>query len=220
MSAPVITVDFQADGVLSGIASYQAAFRDKTQLHREMAEGVKDSVSEHLRGLNSRSPNTSFYGRAARSTEVTEVTADGERGLVSITHRGLALRYYGGRVLPVNVKNLAIPSDEVPLSPLNEGRIPPGKMGVLAYIPKRGLDVSATTGYLVEGEEVTIKRGKRKGEKRIAPKPGGKLLYTLRAWTDHEADEGVLPATAVLLATARDAAYDYMESLLSEGGGV
>lgn len=213
-ASPVITVDFQADAMLSGIASYQAAFRDKAQLHREMAQGVEAAVSDHLLGLNSRSPNTSFYGRAARSTQVT---ADDGQGLVSITHRGLALRYYGGRVLPVNVKNLAIPSEDVPLAG-NEGRKGPREMGVLAYIPARGLDVSATTGYLVEGEEVTIKRGKNKGGKRIAPKAGGKLLYTLRAWTDHNADESVLPATAVLLDSARNAAVDYIEEISNEGG--
>lgn len=214
MSAPVITVDFQADGVLSTLAGYQAAFRNKAQLHREMAQGVEAKVSDHLLALNSRSPNTSFYGRAARSTEVT---ADDRQGLVSITHRGLALRYYGGRVLPVNVKNLAIPSDEVPLAG-NEGRKGPREMGVLAYIPKRGLDVSATTGYLVEGEEVTIKRGKRKGQTRIAPKPGGELLYTLRAWTDHDADESVLPSLVAMQQAAKDAGLDYIDSLTENGG--
>lgn len=213
-SGPVITLDFQEHGLISMLAGYETALRNKAQLHREMAQGVEAKVSDHLLALNSRSPNTSFYGRAARSTQVT---ADDGQGVVSITHRGLALRYYGGRVLPQNVKNLAIPSDEVPLAG-NEGRKGPREMGLLAYIPKRGLGVSATTGYLVEGEEVVIQRGKRKGQTRTAPKKGGKLLYTLAAWTDHNADESVLPATAVLLESATDAAYDYIESISGEGG--
>lgn len=212
-SGPVITVDLQADGVISMLAGYEAALLNKAQLHREMAQGVKAKVSDHLLALNSRSPNTSFYGRAARSTQVT---ADDAQGVVSITHRGLALRYYGGRVLPVNVKNLALPSDDVPYAG-TEGRRPPREMGVLAYIPKRGLAVSATTGYLVEGEEVTIERGPNKGKTRIAPKKGGKLLYTLRAFTDHDPDPSVLPTEAELLSAARDAAESYIET--SDGAG-
>lgn len=211
----VLTVDLNAAGALAGIASYQACLKDRPALHRNMAEGVEVEVSDHLRGLNSRSPNTSFYGRAARSTQVT---SDGERGLVSITHRGLALRYYGGRVLPVNVKNLALPSDDVPYAG-TEGRRPPREMGVLAYIPKRNLDVSGTTGYLVEGEEITIKRGPNKGKTRIAPKKGGKLLFTLRAWTDHEADPSVLPTVADLLQAATSAAADYIDAVTGGQGG-
>jgi hypothetical protein len=214
LSALVIKIDFQADEAIRDLAGYQAALKDKTGLHKSMAQGVEAAVSDHLLGLNSRSPNTSFYGRAARSTQVT---ADDGQGLVSITHRGLALRYYGGRVLPVNVKNLAIPSDDVPLAG-NEGRLRPKEMGVLAFIPKRGMDVSATTGYLVEGEEKTITRGKNKGGKRIVPKAGGKLLYTLRAWTDHNADESVIPSTAVLLASAKDAGEYYIESATQNRG--
>jgi hypothetical protein len=74
------------------------------------------------------------------------------------------------------------------------------------------------SGYLVEGEEVTIKRGKRKGQTRTAPKPGGKLLYTLRAWTDHQADESVLPSIIELQQAAKDAGLDYLDSITGNGG--
>ena len=214
MSFPVLTVNLEAAGLLADLEHIQAALLDRAALHREMAAGVEAEVASHLLGLNSRSPNTSFYGRAARSTEVT---SSEQFGLVRVTHRGLSLRYYGGRVEPVNVKNLALPSDDVPYAG-QEGRRPPREMGVLAYIPKRGLAVSATTGYLVEGEEFTIKRGPNKGKTRIAPKKGGKLLYTLRAFTDHNPDPSVLPAEADLLTAARDAAETYIQTIDGAGG--
>lgn len=204
-----LTVDFDADALLVSLAGYQACLRDRTALFQNMAQGVEVKVADHLLELNSRSPNTSFYGRAARSTEVQ---ADGSGATVTVTHRGLALRYYGGRVLPVNVKNLAIPTDDVPYAG-TEGRMRPREMGVLAFIPRRNMDVSATTGYLVEGEEVTITRGPRKGKTRVAPKKGGKLLYVLRAFTDHESDESVLPTLRAMEQAAADAAEDYLETV-------
>jgi hypothetical protein len=213
MSTPVVTVDFQADEVVRGLASYQACMKDKTPLHLAMAQGVETSVRDHLRGLNSRSPDSGFYGKAAYNTQVT---AEENQGLVRVDHVGLALRFYGGRVLPKSVKNLAIPTDDVPRIG-SEGRKPPRDMGVLAYLPKRGMDVSATTGYLVEGEEVPITRGKNKGGKRIVPKKGGKLLYTLRAWTDHNADESVLPSLIKLQQAAKDAGEFYIESITKNG---
>lgn len=209
-----LEVNIAAAGALSGLAAISAAMEDRVSLHQNMAAGVEATVAGHLLDLNSRSPNTSFYGRASRSTEVS---ADEQGAAVLVTHRGIALRFYGGRVLPVNAKNLALPTDDVPMAG-TEGRKRPGEMGTLAYIPKRGWDVSATTGYLVEGEEVTIKRGPRKGGKRIAPKKDGKLLYVLRAWTDHDADETVLPSMAVLLQSATDAAADYIDAFSQEGG--
>lgn len=199
---------------LNGLEFYEKALADLTGIHTSMAAAVEKEVADHLRGLNSRSPNTSFYGRASRSTEVT---ADGSEAVVSITQRGIALRYYGGRVLPKNVKNLAIPTEHVPLAG-TEGRKAPREVGLLAYLPKRNLDVSATTGYLVEGEEKLITRGPRKGKTRIVPKKGGKMMYVLRAWTDHNADASVLPALVNLQQAAAAAGRDYIESFLDEGG--
>lgn len=42
-----------------------------------------------------------------------------------------------------------------------------------------------TVGYLVEGEEKVITRGPNKDKKRIVPKKGGSLMYTLRTLTHH-----------------------------------
>jgi len=186
---------------------------NRQALHENMGEAVKAGVVKHLRGLNSRSPNTSFYGRAARSAETEPLRADGAGATWSITHRGMALRFHGGRVLPVNVKNLALPTKNVLLSSgENEGRKGPREMGLLAFIPNRkSQGVSVTTGYLVEGEQQgTVTRGRRKGQPRIVPKPGGKLLYVLRGWTDHAPDASVLPSVLELHRLASEGAAAFV----------
>lgn len=208
-----IEVNLDSAALRATLAQKQAALQDKTALHEAMAAGVEAEISEHLLKLNSRSPNTGFYGKAARNTLAS---ANDERGLVSIQQRGIALRYYGGRVLPKEQKNLAIPTSNVPLAG-TEGRKGPREVGPLAFIPARRGGPSVTTGYLVEGEEKTITRGPRKGGKRIVPKEGGKLMYVLRGWTDHDADPSVLPTTAVML-TAATTAVGYLLESYGNGG--
>ena len=95
-----------------------------------------------------------------------------------------------------------------------ERRQKPSEAGILAFIPKRG-GPNVTTGYLVEGEEKTITRGKGKGGKRIVPKPGGKMMFVLRGWTDHKADESVLPTIVDMQTAAEQAAEAVIETLNS-----
>ena len=195
-------------GASAGIAAILRTCQQRTQLHLEMAQGVEREAMAHLLGLNTRSPNTSFYGRAARSTE----TAANESGAtLSFTHRGIALRYYGGHVIPKNVKNLALPTKEVPLAG-NEGRKAPREMGILAYLPAKKSAAPGTTGYLVEGMEVT---NKKTGKTRKVPKPGGKLFYVLRSYTDHDPDPTVLPTLAALLAAATTAGNVFVQGTLA-----
>jgi hypothetical protein len=205
-----LEIDIDAIAAQRGISDLIGLLDDRTELHQEMAQGVEALVTAHLLALNSRSPNTSFYGRAARSTAVE---ADGEGATVSVTHRGIALRYFGGRVVPVTpgITNLALPTEHVPVIG-GERRQKPSEAGILAFIPNRG-GPSVTTGYLVEGEEKTITRGKRKGGKRIVPKPGGNMMFVLRGWTDHAADESVLPTIVEMQAAAARAAEAVIETL-------
>jgi hypothetical protein len=200
-----IQVKLEDEGARASLAMLTDVLEHRISLHENMAGAVEASVRDHLRGLNPRSPNTSFYARAARSTAVT---ADGYGAQVSITHRGMALRYHGGRVR-MKDKHLALPTANVPLVG-GEERARPREMGVLAFLNRKASADAGTRGYLVEGVETT---GKRSGKKRIVPKPGGKLLYVLRKWTDHEADPGVLPAVPELHRAARDAATAFLTAL-------
>lgn len=198
----------------SGIAAIKAALEDRASLHDAMAAGVEGTVRNHLQGLNSRSPNTNFYAQAAASVESH---SDAAAATVSIPHRGMALRYYGGTVAAGAsisshtgrpTKNLAIPTPNVPVR--NSRRLAPREAGLLAYIPNRS--GGATTGYLVEGVEKTVTRGKNKGGTRIVAKVGGVMMFVLRTETTHQADAGVLPTTDELVHGAGQAAEDYVES--------
>jgi hypothetical protein len=177
-----------------------------------MAGAVEGTVQDHLRGLNSRSPHTSFYARAASSTEVYAGDGSAE---VAVTHRGAALRYYGGRVDKKD-RHLALPTKEVPIQG-SEKRMGPREMGLLAFLPRKQTADAGTRGYLVEGVEMIITRGRRKGQKRIVPKPraeGGRLMYVLRHWTDHKPDPTVLPPMPALIRAAGDAAEAFIEDVI------
>lgn len=206
-----VSVDVRDLTARTYISRVVGRLEDTAALHDAIAAGAEREVRGHIRGLNSRSTNTNFYGKAAGSVESE---SDAERALITIPHRGFALRYYGGRVVPVTpgIRNLALPTDDVPV--VNFVRLIPRDAGPLAFIPRLG-GPSVTTGYLVEGEEKTITRGKNKGKKRMVPKKGGKLMYVLRGWTDHEPDPGVLPTDGELAEAGAKAAGGYLSKGLT-----
>jgi hypothetical protein len=184
-----------------------------------MAGALELTVGNHLQDLNSRSPHTNFYAKAARGIEVE---SNDQHAIVRIPKLGFALRYHGGTVTPgksisshtgLPTRALAIPSDDVPYVGDSEEvhRQKPGEYpGLLAFIPARA--GGRTVGYLLDGEEKTITRGKNKGKTRIVPKAGGSLLYTLASEIIHQPDESVLPSEGVLLASASEAAGYYLDS--------
>jgi hypothetical protein len=177
----------------------------RVELHDAMAGAVENNVRGYLLEKNSRSPNTGFYAKASRSVESTAAADAAE---VRIGHTGMALRYYGGRV---NMKDrfLALPTEHVPVR--GDERMRPGEMGDLAFIPKRGMGVSGTVGYLVEGEM-------KPEAKRATPKPGGRMMFVLRAFTDHQPDETVLPTMGAMGKSAGDAAGDFLSAAMQERG--
>ena len=100
-----------------------------------------------------------------------------------------------------------MPADKVPAE---GGRcIRPGRAGLLAFIRSR--TGGETVGFLVEGAEKTLTRGKNKGAVRIVPKPGGSLLYTLRTITRHRPDHGILAAEARISEAALMVMGDFLD---------
>lgn len=202
---------------LGGAEILRAAVTDAQGLHEAMAGAVELTVGDHLQALNSRSPNTDYYASAARGVE-TE--ASKERALIRIPKLGYPLRYYGGTVSPGKsisshtgklTTALALPTDDVPVVGPQDGRHRqrPADAGLLAFLPAR--NSTKSVGYLLEGEEKVITRGKRKGKTRIAIKPGGKLLYVLAKEAVHQADESVLPTNATMTEAAAGAVSDYLD---------
>ena len=209
-----VDVNIQAD--LPGVDAILRSLESRTELNQAMAEGVDLKVRTHLLDLNSRSPHTNFYARAAASTQVK---ADDAASTVTITHMGLALRYYGGHVVPVKpgITNLALPTANVPVLG-GEERARPDEMGILAFIPNRGTMDEGTTGVFVAGKMITNVQGKNKGRQRVVPvSPDSGILFVLRKWTDHNADESVLPSIMDMQAAASDAASNYIAAN-AEGG--
>lgn len=209
-----VDVKYEDSGAAAMLARLRSLPRERGELHQAMAAGLEGKVRSHLQGINTRSPHTGFYGKAARSVESS---ADSDAGLVRVPHRGAALRFYGGRV-QMKDRLLALPTKEVPVR--GGERMRPGEMTDLAFVPNRKGGVSVTRGFLFEGERFTPQSGKHKGQARLRRKPGGKLLFVLRAWTDHEPDPTVLPGRDAMTAAARAAGEDWLAAMLAmqEGG--
>lgn len=221
-----LKVNFDDAAAKGGIAALKALAENRRGLHGVLATAVADGVADHLTALNSRSPNTNFYGNAASSVEHEATDAGAE---VRVPHPGTALRYYGGTVTPgatissftgKPTTSLAIPTDQVPV--VDRRRLSPREVGVLAFIPNRGKGSEGTKGYLVEGEQVINKQGKNKGATRIKAikrDDGGRLMFILREFTTHEQDLSVMPSITELLARAVEAGEGYLESFSFDEGG-
>lgn len=93
------------------------------RLRPVMGRAAVIAYRTHLRAKNASSPNklggrrTHFYAAAARATSFALV--GDSTVVVSIAQRGISQRYFGGRIVPVKAKLLAIPAH-----PLAHGKLP------------------------------------------------------------------------------------------------
>jgi hypothetical protein len=202
-----VQVKYSDEGLQAALASLAGDLTATTELHQAMAVAVEEKVRDHLLGLNSRSPHTGYYAKASRSVESS---ADAAAGTVTVPHRGVALRYHGGRV-EMKDKHLALPTENVPVR--GDERLRPGEIPDLAFIPRAANSAPGTFGFLVEGE--------KNAKGRLVPKKredGGKLMFVLRAYTDHAPDPTVIPDDAALTASAAAAGEDYLSAMIRERG--
>jgi hypothetical protein len=212
-----ITLDLRTAAAQAVLSRLAASLQDRTDLHEAIAEGTGELTRRHLLDRNTASPNTNYYAKASRSVETS---FDAVAATVRIPHTGIALRYYGGRVTAGKsissatgrpTRNLAVPTPDVPVR--GGERLRPNQIPDLAYIPTRKGGVSITTGYLVEGYRKTLTKGPRAGQTAIVPKPGGRLMFVLRGFTDHAPDPTVIPTPDELITAARQAATDYLTAI-------
>lgn len=201
-----VEVKFSNEGLSAALASLAGDLEGTTELHQAMAAGVEETVRTHLLGLNSRSPHTGFYAKAARSVESS---SDAEAGTVRVPHRGMAQRFHGGRIEPKTVANLAIPTEHVPVR--GDERMRPREIKDLAYLPRKASAKPNVTGYLVEGEM------NPKGT-RLVPKDSGRLMFVLLSGVDQQEDPTVLPDDAALHDSAREAGEDYLAAVIHGKG--
>lgn len=213
-----LTINFEDAAAKATLGAIEQALQDRAGLHASMAQSVEIEVKGNLQAKYvPRNKRGDFWKRVHDSVEVHSSSSE---AVVALVETGIGLRYYGGEVYPGKnpaasgpnkgqpTRALAIPSDQVPVA--NGRQLTPARMGLLAFL--RAKTSGDTVGVLVEGQEVPIKRGPRKGQSRIVAKPGGSLLFTLRRVTRHTGDPGILPEEGRLLTAASEAAEEYLDS--------
>lgn len=164
-----------------------------------------------------------FYHEASINTKVQ---ADAQAAYVTVFKTGVRLRWKGGTVLPgtgtssktkAPTKLLSIPAaDNVTEAPSNYAN--------LVYVP-----LARATGkiraVLAEGEQYTIRRGKRKGQQGVRPVSNSDPNHQFHAvfWlanrTDHKPNPAVMPSDDAMADAARKAASDYIAKILPRTGG-
>ena len=150
--------------------------------------GVEVLIKNHLRSRNNSRPprglmpKTNYYADAAES--VTSATKNNQVE-VTISQEGIALHYYGGRILPFKGKALAIPKHPT-VYDQKPSEFDPSRMILNCVWPK-----GRTAGTL---------RHKESGE----------ILYLLIPRANIPADRTVLPNETDITAAANNA----MESII------
>lgn len=216
-----ILVTFKDDAAAS-LARLREGLGDGETLHASMAMGVEHAIRTHLDEAgyvgrkNKLGGNSTGFWKAV-SNSVASVASESE-AVVSLAHRGVALHYFGGEVVPKKAKALS-----VPVHKSAHGIYARQYPGRLAYIPaatqfgpfRKGAGQD-TVGYLVRGETYTRTRGKNKGKEGVRALPkdrGGELIYVLRSRTHHAPDKNILPTEEKMTAAAAEAGGAYLASL-------
>jgi hypothetical protein len=217
----MITTEVKISGTtIAELNQLNQQLGNRTQLHAAIGETIEDQTVSWLKKRNTKSPNTNYYGNAAKS--VTSFS-DAQGATVRMLHRGLSLRYTGGVVLPGKsissktgkpTKSIALASKFVPIR--NGNRLLPHDFPSLAFIPSRkGGD---TTGVLVLAEKKLATRGKNKGrfiDVAIPQGRGGKIMFVLRKRTTHTADPTVIPSDKDLSIAAEKFIRRYIDTLIN-----
>lgn len=205
----MLTIRITKDDVSPHLQRILQTIQPGGALQKDLGRGAANALRRHFRDLNDArqnqlgGPRSNFYSRVAES--VHSPIDIGATIRIAISHPHIAQRLRGGPIRPRKKKAIGIPAHASAY-----GVMPRIYPGTLAFIPLRRGD---TIGVLVEGEERAITRGERKGAKRKAPKPDGKLIYVLRTQVRQKADPTVLPGAATIEAALTRAAQVYLATL-------
>lgn len=172
-------------------------------IHKGIARGVSQLVTEHLFSYDRSHPNrlggkrTHFYGEAARS-----VTSDFDESsaTIRIDKQGLRQRWLGGEIRPKK-KLLTIPSIAEA-----HGKVA-GEFSDLNLIifPKASAESGAAVGALVEADRTEIKKSRRKaGGFKAKGERGGRVVFWLHRFVRQDPDPDVLPTDAQIAQRASE----------------
>lgn len=199
---------------LSGAISFSKINEKERRIaSHEAALNVRDLVASHFRKLGGRK----YWYEAAKHTRVVKNTEGTE---IHVQHAGVALRRYGGVVLPGqnqsthsgnNTKLLSIPANEATRYKR------PFESGLLSFMPIKGK--RHLKGLLMEAEEKTATqkyKDKPAGRVMVVPKKDGRIMFTLVDRTEHKPDPSVLPTTEEMTHTAKESIISYLESVLKK----
>lgn len=174
------------------------------------ATSVAQLLAAHFRALGGRT----FWQQAAESIRIRQ---QGMRAQVSVTQPGVALRRYGGIVLPGRntspitgkpTRLLALPADR-------KTTFSPAASGLLQFIPIAGKP--RLKGLLLPGEKAIAARNTprhRKGETITRAAKGASPLFHLVTQTTHQPNPAILPTPEQIHTTATAAANNAIRQSL------
>jgi hypothetical protein len=185
-------------------------------VRKVMGRAIATAVQDNFRKLDEERANklggqrTHFYGTAAKSVQQPELYGgDGIR--VTITQIGIAQRYFGGDIVPVDKKWLTIPA----------------RAETYGHVATEFNDLhfvyfGAALAALVQNDQTRLSSKRVRGSvTEQAPKgeAGSQVFYWLVKHVHQEADLTVLPTDNELQTAAVYAGEEYIQRILEREAG-
>ena len=146
------------DKVLAKLTRLQAGINNREAIGNAVGRALVAETQQHLRDWSNSHPNrlggkrTHFIARAASAT-FFRLSPQGVE-LIN-NHIGMALRYYGGTIVPKNVKWLTIPAIKEAYGrgarEFDNLRFVPFKAGLAGLVEKKGGASDARSGRGIKG---------------------------------------------------------------------
>lgn len=204
-------VEITISGPALDLLKAQRAALDSDGAKHAAGRGCRRLLMDYFHNLDRSRPNaaggkrTHFYASAARNISYV---VDDAGAVVTIHQQGIAQRYYGGEIKPVNSRYLTIPVD-----PSAYGRRA-GEFDNLSV--QWGLTKGGRPRpmFLVQDTHYKYKTGKNRktGVKEVksAEYKAGKIMYYLALSVHQEADKSVLPSDDLINQAAMNSITDYI----------
>jgi len=186
-------------GELKGFGAKRVIGRAIVNLLRAHFTALEFSPAHHRTASALGAPRTGFYSEAARGVQQPQLDANGV--VVAINKIGLALRYFGGVVVPRIAKLLTIPA-----------RTEAYGKRASEFNNLRLIMFGPGAGALVE-REASVLRGSKKAGTAKGDSIGGLIYFWLVRQATQKADRTVLPSDAELGTAAVNAARSFVDRL-------